>query len=102
MIAFAKFGIDPELQSHINVFVALAPVAYLKHVTSPIRLLAPVCKWITKAVDLFGHGEFMPSTKLINFLADHLCGSERFSVVCSNILFLVVGYNPSNLNQVRW
>ncbi|CAL8090631.1 unnamed protein product [Calicophoron daubneyi] len=101
MTAFARFGMDPELQSHINVFIALAPVAYLKHVTSPIRLLAPVCKWITEAVDVFEHGEFMPSTKLIEFLAEHVCGSKRLSVVCSDVIFLIVGYNPSNLNQTR-
>ena len=40
-IAFAQFSQDSVLARQVRVFVALAPVAYLDGVISPIRLLAP-------------------------------------------------------------
>ena len=40
-IAFAQLSQTPELARRIRLFVALAPVAYLDGVVSPIRLLAP-------------------------------------------------------------
>ena len=40
-IAFAGLSISKDLQSKINLFVALAPVANTSHMTSVMRLLAP-------------------------------------------------------------
>ncbi len=40
-IAFAGLSISKDLQSKINLFVALAPVANASHMTSALRLLAP-------------------------------------------------------------
>lgn len=40
-IAFARLSTDTELSSKIRLFVALAPVAYIGHVKSPFRYLAP-------------------------------------------------------------
>lgn len=38
---FAMLAMRPEYNSKINAGFALAPVAYMNHVKSPIRLLAP-------------------------------------------------------------
>lgn len=47
--------------------------------------------------------EFMPNTK---FLVDHsqvVCHDNAMTQdVCSNILFLVAGYNSEQLNKVMW
>ncbi|CAL8090628.1 unnamed protein product [Calicophoron daubneyi] len=100
-IAFAQFSRDPELQKHISVFIALAPVAFLSNIESPIRFIFPACRTIERAVELFGHGEFLPHTKLINFLAYFLCGAHRGSLVCRNIIYLFTGYDAPNTNQTR-
>ena len=40
-IMFARLSEDPDLAARVRLFVALAPVAYLDGVISPIRYLAP-------------------------------------------------------------
>ncbi|VDP67519.1 unnamed protein product [Echinostoma caproni] len=76
-IALAHFGQNPDLQSRINVFIALAPAAYLGHMTSPVRIIAHYARTLENVWDLFGHGEFLPSTALIRFLGDILCRYDR-------------------------
>lgn len=40
-IAFAQLSHDTVLSQKIKLFVALAPVAYLGHLESPLKYLAP-------------------------------------------------------------
>lgn len=40
-IAFARLSSDKQLSKKIRLFVALAPVAYLGHLISPLKYLAP-------------------------------------------------------------
>ena len=46
-MAFAQYSVNKMLASKVKLFVALAPVAFLGHVKSPIRLLAPYARNIT-------------------------------------------------------
>lgn len=41
---FVLLSEKPEYNEKIRLFVALAPVAYMTHVKSPIRFLAPFSK----------------------------------------------------------
>ncbi|TGZ60894.1 hypothetical protein CRM22_008291 [Opisthorchis felineus] len=100
-IALAQFNRDPELQSHISLFVALAPVAYLGHIASPIRYIAPFARTVERVWDLFGHGEFLPSTRLLHFLAYFLCGRGHIPFVCTNVVYLLAGYDAKNTNLTR-
>ena len=43
-MAFAMLSSRPEYNKKIQAFFALAPVAFMSHVKSPIRLLAPFSK----------------------------------------------------------
>lgn len=52
-------------------------------------------------MDLMGVDEFLPHSDLFNLVGDTLCqDSSTFQSVCSNILFLVAGYDSRNLNEV--
>ena len=44
MMGFAEFSVNKELASKVDIFIALAPVATLKYMTSPIGYIAPLAK----------------------------------------------------------
>jgi pimeloyl-ACP methyl ester carboxylesterase len=43
-MSFVLLSEKPEYNDKIRLFVALAPVAYMSHIKSPIRFLAPFSK----------------------------------------------------------
>lgn len=52
-------------------------------------------------MDNLGQFEFLPSDKFIQLLDKWLCESESsIKEICSNILFLVAGYDSDQLNRV--
>ena len=84
----------------------MAPVAFLNYVKSPVRALAPLCNSFTKARLLFAGnmGEFLPSSKITRLLADTVCTSiieDLPPIICSNFVFLLMGYDKANMNAVR-
>lgn len=89
---------NPKYNEVIRPFVALAPIATVSNVKSPIRYLAhnPVL------IDFFKWrgGQFLPSTDYIKYLAERVCDS-RYIAICSNLLFLVAGFDVPQLNMTR-
>lgn len=50
---------------------------------------------------MLGLYEFLPSSKFIQLLGDLLCDEEsNFKGICSNILFLIAGFDKAQLNEV--
>ncbi|KAM7532671.1 hypothetical protein Aperf_G00000130057 [Anoplocephala perfoliata] len=104
-IALARFNVDQALRERVVAFVALAPVAYLGDVHSPIRYMSSFCKSLRNAEILFGgRGRFRPYNWLVRFLDLLLCrrsvGSFPSSV-CKNVMFLISGFDPRNTNVTR-
>nr|CAD7607756.1 unnamed protein product [Timema genevievae] len=75
--------------SKVKAMFALAPVAFLEHVKSPIRILAP-----------FSHDiEFLPRNTFLNFLSKFGCElttTER--KICENFIFLLCGFDAAQFN----
>ena len=44
--------------------------------------------------------DFLPSDFLIHWLADHVCDEHELDLICSNIVFLIAGYDKTQLNMV--
>ncbi|CAH8544689.1 unnamed protein product [Schistosoma turkestanicum] len=101
LIALACFDEHPTLQSFIDIFIALAPAAYLGSIKSPIRYIAPLIKTVEPVVEWFGNGEFLPSGKIMQFLASLLCKPNHIPFVCTNIIYLLAGYDERNTNVTR-
>ncbi|XP_065062854.1 lysosomal acid lipase/cholesteryl ester hydrolase-like [Rhopilema esculentum] len=99
MMAFSGLSMNKELADKVNIFFALAPVAKVAHTKSPIRYLAYFTPLIKIMFGELGVEDFMPSTKLVQWLAEKMCPEE--ATVCDNILFLLSGYDISNLNKTR-
>ena len=53
-------------------------------------------------IKLLGIKDFAPSNWLVKLLADTICYNHVTESICSNIMFLMCGYDTSNLNDVRY
>jgi pimeloyl-ACP methyl ester carboxylesterase len=103
-IAFAEFGrLDGVLQNNVSFYAALAPVAHIGHIKSPIRYLSPTSKELELYWHLlFGRNEFLPSTYIIKWLGTFACGEVILDrLLCENILFILCGPEKKNMNNTR-
>ena len=99
MMAFAGLSMDKSLAKKVDVFFALAPVAKVAKTKSPIRYLAYFTPLLKLMFGEFGVRDFMPSTTLVKWMARKICPED--TVACDNLLFLLSGYDISNLNKTR-
>jgi pimeloyl-ACP methyl ester carboxylesterase len=104
MIAFAEFGHpDSVLQNNVSFYAALAPVAHVGHIKSPIRYLSSTSKELELYWHLlFGRNEFLPSSYIIKWLGTFACGEVILDrLLCENILFILCGPEKKNMNNTR-
>ncbi|RMZ96707.1 lysosomal acid lipase cholesteryl ester hydrolase-like [Brachionus plicatilis] len=103
LIGFSEFGTNKNLASTIKLFIALGPVATIKHIISPVRYVAELGAPTNQQIwfNLFGEKDFLPSSKFMEWLADKFCSAEFTDrLLCMNILFAFCG--PTKfLNQTR-
>jgi pimeloyl-ACP methyl ester carboxylesterase len=106
MIGFAEFGRpDSVLQNNVSFWAALAPVAHLGHIESPIKYLAT--QTVEKDLEkfwhiLFGRNEFLPSSEIQTWLKVIACDQPIIDRdLCENIFFLLFGPDKKNLNVTR-
>lgn len=89
----------PEYQEKIHLASLLAPVAFVDHMKSPIKYIAPFIhsfQWIS---NFLGGGEFLPSNFIMDFLASTVCDFSFSDVACESILFILCGFDEAQLNH---
>jgi len=89
----------PEYQDKVYLANFLAPVAFVDHMQSPIRYLAPFIDSLQWIFDYLGGGEFLPSNFIIDWLADTVCENGYSELACESILFLLCGFDQAQLNE---
>ena len=47
---------------------------------------------------LFGKGEFLPSSLLMDILAELVCDEDTLPELCGSVLFLLCGFDNEKLN----
>jgi pimeloyl-ACP methyl ester carboxylesterase len=100
-VGFIQFSQNPTwAQSKIKQFHALAPVAWLAHTTSPLRLIAPFADAMGFLLELLGVDEFLPSSKFMEWLGGTLCEPPT-EFLCDNVVMLICGYDSKNMNISR-
>lgn len=96
--AFAAFSTNKEISTKVDLYVALAPVAKVGHVPSPLlKALAKV--HLDEIFRILGMKEFLPSTDLLKILLPEICTISPKT--CDNVLCVLMGCNSPNLNQTR-
>ncbi|KAJ2944554.1 hypothetical protein O0L34_g3903 [Tuta absoluta] len=90
----------PEYNDKIVAMQALAPVAYLGNVKSPlIRALAPFTNSLERILKILGANEVLPNGKINELAGQALCIEEAITqILCTNLLFLVCGFDEEQLN----
>ena len=104
MIGFAEFGRPGStVASNVSFYAALAPVAHLGHIESPIRYLSSTSKELERYWHLlFGRNEFLPSSYIIRWLSTFGCGEAIIDrLLCENVLFVLCGPEKKNMNNTR-
>ena len=99
MMAFAGLSENEELRKKIKTVFALAPVARLTNTKSPVRFLSYFSDLFKFTFSFFNVREFLPSSNLIKYVAENGCPLEEW--MCDNVLFLIAGFDKSNLNATR-
>jgi len=93
---FAGFSINTTLSSQVNLFIALAPVAYAYHASGLLKIFAEID--LDTFFLIFGNHDFLPDASLLQKLAPDLCGDIDW--ICSDILGWVAG-KTNHLNKTR-
>lgn len=95
--AFTGFVLNPAIGEKVNLFAALAPIAYLNHQKSAILSIL-VDLDVAEVFALFGVKDFLPDDGILQKLAPGLC--KLLPSGCNFFLELLCG--PSkNLNESR-
>ncbi|XP_037086521.1 lipase 3-like isoform X2 [Pollicipes pollicipes] len=90
----------PEYNDKVRLMQGLGPVARVDHMHSVIKLLAPFANEIEKLAEWIGYDEFLPSNELMTVLSELVCEPNEISdFICDDILFVLCGYDPKQLNQ---
>merc|ERR1719193_235635 len=101
LIMFAQLSRSPAFAARIRHFFALGPVATVGHLKSaPIRIMSLFQNLIEDLFRIFGVREFLPNDEILDWLARGLCTWET-RIFCSDLLFVISGYDPQQLNTTR-
>jgi len=87
-----------DIAQKIRLAHLLSPVAYVKHMKSPIHWIAGLGPALDNIMHWLGIGEFLPSNLLMDCLASMFCHEGLTQGICSNILFLLCGYDKPQMN----
>lgn len=98
-IGFAAFSRNQALASKVDLFIALAPVATVGNMKSPIKYLSYFSGGIQWLSWVFGVRDFLPSNFVTRTLGHYVCEDE--STLCTNIMFVLCGFDKKQLNETR-
>lgn len=103
LMGFIQFSEDPDwTKQHIREFHVLAPVAYMRHITSPLKHFAPlVGKTLRRFLEMISIGQFLPNKSLLRRMTGKCGGSGHTANVCSALTFIISGFNERHMNITR-
>merc|ERR1719175_135758 len=87
-----------DIAEKIRLAHFLSPVAYVGHMQSPIGWIASLGDAVYTILSWFGIGEFLPSNLLIDCLASLFCHESITQGLCTNILFILCGFDEAQMN----
>lgn len=90
----------PEYNNKIKAMFALAPIGYMKHLTSPLlKVMALMDGSVELLLSMIGWAEFLPSYDFLATVGETLCGDDSLTqILCTNSLFAICGFNKNQMN----
>lgn len=99
-VLFALLSTKLQYNNVLRAGYALAPVAYMTDVRSPIRLLAKYSDNIAYLLKLLGANEFLPQNAVLRWLSKHACEINHYEeAICENSMFVLCGHDESQFNR---
>ncbi|KAG6454129.1 gastric triacylglycerol lipase [Manduca sexta] len=99
-VLFALLSTKPQYNKILRAGFALAPVAYMTDIKSPIKLLAKFSNNIEYLMKLLGANEFLPQNAVLRWLSKHACEINHYEeVLCENSMFVLCGHDPKQFNK---
>ncbi|XP_035891469.1 lipase 3-like [Anopheles stephensi] len=96
---FVMASTRPEYNDKIIQMNALAPVAFMGHMKSPLlQFMTKFLKTLDILFSLFGVGEFMPNKPILHEIATHICPPNSTINLCAHLLFVLAGHNPTQMD----
>uniref|UniRef100_A0A0C9PYH9 Lipase n=1 Tax=Fopius arisanus TaxID=64838 RepID=A0A0C9PYH9_9HYME len=88
-----------DMHEKIRLLISFAPVAYMTHIKSPIRIFAPYIREIQRIEQYFGLDKFLPRNWIIHLLSKYGCNlTTKEEKVCENIIFTIGGFDAAQFN----
>ncbi|ESN97502.1 hypothetical protein HELRODRAFT_185901 [Helobdella robusta] len=100
LIAFSSFSRNQDISNKVKKFIALGPVATVKHVSGFFKYLAKFSIVPETLFKLMGVQEFLPSSFFVDLVAKTVCRVFLLKQMCA-IPILIGGLNRYNLNETR-
>lgn len=99
-VLFSLLSTKQEYNKILRAGFALAPVAYMKEIESPLKYLAMFANNIETLLKLLGQNEFLPQNKLVKYFAKILCEINHYEEeICENAMFFLCGFDAKQFNQ---
>uniref|UniRef100_A0A8D8QN01 Lipase 3 n=1 Tax=Cacopsylla melanoneura TaxID=428564 RepID=A0A8D8QN01_9HEMI len=97
---YVMASVRPEYNEKILVQLSLAPIAYLGHTTSAVRLAAPFAKIIYDVLVAVFHGEFLSRSPLLNqALKLFFTLNDAQMIFLQNLVFFITGRDPDQFKH---
>ncbi|CAB3988723.1 gastric triacylglycerol lipase-like [Paramuricea clavata] len=100
-IAFAEFSRNQTWASKVDIFIALAPVAYVGNMVSPLKYLSYFTGEIELLFKILGVRDFNLPPKVQEWLAELACNPKLGEELCANVVFLLCGFDKAQMNEAR-
>ncbi|XP_077532056.1 lipase 3-like isoform X2 [Haemaphysalis longicornis] len=100
MIMFGLLAQFPKYNKKIKLFVALAPVAYLGHLTSPLRLIAPFGRLVWRFLGMIGMYDLFGATEFFSWLRRLTSRSQMVKKVLLDQFYFYAGLEPLRYNML--
>ncbi|KAJ2945148.1 hypothetical protein O0L34_g9208 [Tuta absoluta] len=99
-VLFALLSTKTQYNKVLRAGYALAPVAYMTDIRSPIKIFAKFANNIDYLLKLLGSNEFLPQNIVLKWLSKHFCELNHYEeVICENSMFVLCGADPKQFNQ---
>jgi lysosomal acid lipase/cholesteryl ester hydrolase len=99
-VLFAMLSTKTQYNKVLRAGFALAPVAYMTDIKSPIHILAKFSNNIEYLLKLLGANEFLPQNAVLRWLSKHACEINHYEeVICENSLFVLCGHDEKQFNK---
>lgn len=99
-ILFALLSTKTHYNKVLRAGFALAPVAFMTDIKSPIHLLARYSNNLEFLLKLLGANEFLPQNAVLRWLSKHACEINHYEeAICENSMFVLCGHDERQFNR---